>query len=87
MTKLRLASNLQVLLLKSYWLFRKTLKLEARYNNLLPVIVKAIQEVNEAKDKELHQLKLEKDKEIDELKARIQSLEELVNKVLENKKP
>jgi hypothetical protein len=62
-------------------------RLEARYNNLLPVLVKAIQEVNEAKDKELHQLKAEKDKEIDELKSRIQSLEELVNKVLENKKP
>jgi hypothetical protein len=58
-------------------------KLEARYNNLLPVIVKAIQEVNEAKDKELGQLKAEKDKEIAELKARIKSLEELVNKVLE----
>jgi hypothetical protein len=80
-------------------------KLEARYNNLLPVIVKAIQEVNEAKDKELGQLKAEKDKEISELrdakikdkaekdkeiselKARIQSLEVLIKKVLEAKKP
>ena len=51
-------------------------KLEARYNNLLPVIVKAVQEVS-----------AEKDKEIAELKARIQALEELVNKVLEAKKP
>jgi hypothetical protein len=62
-------------------------KLEARYNNLLPVIVKAIQEVNEAKDKELGQLKAEKDREISELKARIQSLEVLIKKILDNQKP
>jgi hypothetical protein len=72
-------------------------KLEARYNNLLPVIVKAIQDVSNEKDKEIaelkvlqndkiSQLKTEKDKEIAELKARIQSLEVLINKVLEAKK-
>lgn len=62
-------------------------KLEARYNNLLPVIVKAIQELNESKDEEFSQLKTEKDKEIAELKARVHSLEELINKVLDAKKP
>lgn len=51
-------------------------KLEARYNNLLPVIVKAIQEVS-----------AEKDEEIAELKARIQSLEVLIKTVLDSEKP
>jgi predicted nucleotidyltransferase component of viral defense system len=58
-------------------------KLEARYNNLLPIVVKAIQELSAEKDNEM----AEKDKEIAELKARIQSLEVLINKVLEAKKP
>lgn len=49
-------------------------KLEARYNNLLPVIVKAIQEES-----------AEKDKEIKELKDRLSALEKLVNE-LSNKK-
>ena len=44
-------------------------KLEARYNNLLPVIVKAIQEES-----------AEKDKKIADLEARLKSLEAIVNK-------
>jgi len=49
-------------------------KLEARYNNLLPVIVKAIQEES-----------AEKDKQIKELKDRLSILEKLINE-LSNKK-
>ena len=44
-------------------------KLEARYNNLLPVIVKAIQEES-----------AEKDKKIADLEARLKLLEEIVHK-------
>jgi hypothetical protein len=50
-------------------------KWEATYGNLLPVVVKSIQE-----------LSAEKDKEINELKERIFNLEKLVNKFLEQKK-
>jgi hypothetical protein len=46
-------------------------KLEARYGNLLPIIVKAIQEES-----------AEKDKEIKALKERINALEKLVNQIL-----
>ena len=50
-------------------------KWEATYGNLLPVIVKSIQE-----------LSAQKDKEIDELKSKVKELEILVNKILEIKK-
>jgi hypothetical protein len=46
-------------------------KLEARYGNLLPVIVKAIQEES-----------AEKDKEIKALKERLNALEKLMNELL-----
>ena len=46
-------------------------KLEARYGNLLPIIVKAIQEES-----------AEKDKEIKALKERINALEKLVNQIV-----
>jgi hypothetical protein len=46
-------------------------KLEARYGNLLPIIVKAIQEES-----------AEKDKEIKALKERINALEKIVNQIL-----
>jgi hypothetical protein len=49
-------------------------KLEARYNNLLPVIVKAIQEES-----------AEKDKEIKALKERLNILEKLINKLINKK--
>jgi len=49
-------------------------KLEARYNNLLPVIVKAIQEES-----------AEKDKEIKALKERLNSLEKLINELINKK--
>ena len=60
-------------------------KLEARYGNLLPVIVKAIQEESAEKDKEIKALKerlatLEKDKEIKEL--RLDALEKRFNQML-----
>jgi hypothetical protein len=51
-------------------------KLEARYNNLLPVIVKAIQEQNVIIKEE----SAEKDKKIADLEARLKSLEAIVNK-------
>jgi hypothetical protein len=50
-------------------------KLEARYGNLLPVIVKAIQEES-----------AEKDKEIKALKERLNALEKRLNLILDNKK-
>ena len=49
-------------------------KLEARYGNLLPVIVKAIQEES-----------AEKDKEIKALKERLESLEKLMKELLNKK--
>jgi hypothetical protein len=49
-------------------------KLEARYGNLLPVIVKAIQEES-----------AEKDKEIKALKERLNALEKLMNEFLNKK--
>ena len=49
-------------------------KLEARYGNLLPVIVKAIQEES-----------AEKDKEIKALKERLNTLEKLMNQLLNKK--
>ncbi len=49
-------------------------KLEARYNNLLPVIVKAIQEES-----------AEKDKEIKALKERLNILEKLINELINKK--
>ena len=49
-------------------------KLEARYGNLLPVIVKAIQEEN-----------AEKDKEIKALKERLNALEKQINQILNKK--
>ena len=50
-------------------------KLEARYGNLLPVIVKAIQEES-----------AEKDKEIKALKERLNAIEKRLNQILEKKK-
>ena len=50
-------------------------KLEARYGNLLPVIVKAIQEES-----------AEKDKEIKALKERLNALEKRLNQILYKKK-
>jgi hypothetical protein len=49
-------------------------KWEATYGNLLPVVVKSIQELSS-----------EKDKEINELKERVLTLEKLVNKLIEQK--
>jgi hypothetical protein len=52
-------------------------KLEARYGNLLPVIVKAIQEESEEKDKAIQELKTtidDQQKQIDELKKMMESL-------------
>lgn len=49
-------------------------KLEARYGNLLPVIVKAIQEES-----------AEKDKEIKALKERLNALEKRLNQILYKK--
>jgi hypothetical protein len=64
-------------------------KLEARYGNLLPVIVKAIQEESAEKDKEIKGLKErlkeesnEKNKEIDALKERLNALEKQINQML-----
>ena len=60
-------------------------KLEARYGNLLPVIVKAIQEESAEKDKEILVLKIkstEKDAEIDALKQRLDALEKRFNQML-----
>jgi hypothetical protein len=51
-------------------------KLEARYGNLLPVIVKAIQEESAQKDAEIAALKAV----LKSLAARLQSLETIVNK-------
>ena len=50
-------------------------KLEARYGNLLPVIVKAIQEES-----------AEKDKEIKALKERLNAIEKRLNLILDKKK-
>jgi hypothetical protein len=60
-------------------------KLEARYGNLLPVIVKAIQEESAEKDKEVSALRLdasEKDKEITALKERLDALEKQITEML-----
>ena len=57
-------------------------KLEARYGNLLPVIVKAIQEESAEKDKKINKLRLEKDAEIDALKQRLDALEKRFNQML-----
>ena len=57
-------------------------KLEARYGNLLPVIVKAIQEESAEKDKKINELRLEKDAEIDALKQRLDALEKRFNQML-----
>jgi hypothetical protein len=60
-------------------------KLEARYGNLLPVIVKAIQEESAEKDKEVNALRLdasEKDKEIKALKERLDALEKQITQML-----
>ena len=51
-------------------------KLEARYSNLLPVIVKAIQEESAQKDAEIVALKVL----LKSLEARLLSLESIVNK-------
>ncbi|WP_395627109.1 tail fiber domain-containing protein [Daejeonella sp.] len=51
-------------------------KFEARYSNLLPVIVKAIQEESTQKDNEIAALKAV----LKSLEARLQSLEAIVNK-------
>jgi hypothetical protein len=53
-------------------------KLEARYGNLLPVIVKAIQEESAEKDIKINN----QDKEIKLLKERLNKLEKLVNQLL-----
>ena len=57
-------------------------KLEARYGNLLPVIVKAIQEESAEKDKKLN----DQAKEIKALKERLNLLEKRMNQLLEKKK-
>ena len=57
-------------------------KLEARYGNLLPVIVKAIQEESAEKDQKINKLRLEKDAEIDALKQRLGALEKRFNQML-----
>ena len=57
-------------------------KLEARYGNLLPVIVKAIQEESAEKDKKINELRLEKDAEIVALKERLDALEKRFNQML-----
>ena len=51
-------------------------KFEARYSNLLPVIVKAIQEESAQKDNEIAALKAL----LKSLEARLESLETTVNK-------
>jgi hypothetical protein len=56
-------------------------KLEARYNNLLPVIVKAIQEESAEKDKMLE----DQQKEIKALKERLNILEKLINELINKK--
>jgi len=57
-------------------------KLEARYGNLLPVIVKAIQEESAEKDKKLN----DQAKEIKALKERLNLLEIRLNQLFERKK-
>jgi hypothetical protein len=57
-------------------------KLEARYANLLPVIVKAIQEESAEKDKKLN----DQAKEIKALKERLNLFEKRLNQLLEKKK-
>ncbi len=56
-------------------------KLEARYGNLLPVIVKAIQEESAEKDKMFE----DQQKEIKALKERLNALEKLLNELLNKK--
>jgi hypothetical protein len=56
-------------------------KLEARYGNLLPIVVKSIQELSSEKDREISDLKLK----LNNQEERIKSLEALVNKLLESK--
>jgi hypothetical protein len=53
-------------------------RMEATYGNLLPVIVKAIQEESEI----IKSLSLEKDKEILDLKERVKVLEVMMSKIL-----
>jgi len=57
-------------------------KLEARYGNLLPVIVKAIQEESAEKDKKLNDQAIE----IKALKERLDLFEKRLNQLLEKKK-
>jgi hypothetical protein len=56
-------------------------KLEARYGNLLPVIVKAIQELSEQKDQEIKRL----NEELNKVMARQEALEKLVIQLIEKK--
>jgi len=54
-------------------------KWEATYGNLLPVMVKAIQELsikNEKLEKENEELRLEKDRQISELNTKLSKYEE-----------
>jgi len=57
-------------------------KLEARYGNLLPVIVKAIQEESAEKDKKLN----DQAKEIKALKERLDLFEKRLNQIINKKK-
>jgi ubiquinone biosynthesis protein UbiJ len=57
-------------------------KLEARYANLLPVIVKAIQEESAEKDKKLN----DQAKEIKALKERLNLLEKRLNQMINKMK-
>ncbi len=57
-------------------------KLEARYGNLLPVIVKAIQEESAEKDKKLN----DQAKEIKALKERLNLFEKQLNQIINRKK-
>jgi hypothetical protein len=57
-------------------------KLEARYGNLLPVIVKAIQEESAEKDKKLN----DQAKEIKALKERLNLFEKQLNQIINKMK-
>jgi hypothetical protein len=57
-------------------------KLEARYGNLLPVIIKAIQEESAEKDKKLN----DQAKEIKALKERLNLFEKRLNQLFVKKK-
>jgi hypothetical protein len=56
-------------------------RLEARYGNLLPVLVKAIQELSEQKDQEIKRL----NEELHKLTAKQEALEKLVIQLIEKK--